>query len=112
MFMLGASFRENIRVLGEEMVGENGTRGGGIVTCENKELYLSHGEFFERRVDACSGGILGEVGFRSEVNDGLVLIVWFALNGAVTTVEFVGEVTIHSAFVVCMDKWPEDVDMF
>ncbi len=110
--VLGADFGENVRMLGEEMIGENGTRRCCIVTCENKELDLRHSKVFERGVDACSRGVLGQVGFQSEINDGLVLIVCFAMNDAVTAVEFPGKVAIHSMFIVRVDKWPEDVDIF
>jgi hypothetical protein len=112
LVVLGTDSGENIRVLGEEVVGENGTRRGGIVTCEDEELDLSHGEVFERGVDACSGGVLGEVGFQSEVNNGFVLLVRFALNGTVSAVELAGKVTIHSAFVVDVNERPENVDIF
>ena len=112
LVVLGADSGENIRVLGEEVVGENGTRRGGIVTCEDEELDLSHGEVFERGIDACRGGVLGEVRFQSEVDDGFVLLVLFTLNDTVTAVKLAGKVTIHSAFVVDVHKWPENVDIF
>lgn len=110
--VLGADFGENVRMLGEEMIGEDGTRRSGIVTCEDEELDLGHGKVFERGVDACSRRVLGQVGFQRKIDDGLIFIVCFAMNDAVTAVEFPGKVAIHSIFIVRVDKWPKDVDIF
>ena len=61
--VLSAHLEDGVRVLGKEVLGKDGGCGGGVVTCEDEELDLCHNKYYERRVDACHGGIFSEVGF-------------------------------------------------
>lgn len=50
--VLRANCGEDFWMLSEEMKGEYGTCGRGIVACEDEQLDLGHGKIFECSVDA------------------------------------------------------------
>lgn len=110
--MLGTNISENLRMLGEEMVGEDRAGGSGIVAGKDEELDLSHCEVFEISVDASGFRIFIEVGLQRKINHGFVPVFCFALNGAITTVDFAGKIAIHPMSVVHVNKWTKDIHIF
>ena len=98
-------------MLGEKMVGEDGTGRGSIMAGEDEELDLSHREVFKIRVDAGSRWILLKVGFQGKINHRFVSIIRDFLNGALTLVEFAGKIAIHRACVVHVNEWAKYVDV-